>query len=192
MLAVYLACLVAGAFVIVLSLFGGGDTDLDIEASGDIDVEAGELDAEPGGEGTVALARFLSARNALFFAGFFGMGGALLTMLGAEPTATLVASIALGLTAALAIHHAMGYLRRSQSGAVPGPAALAGARARVVVGPTRATPGKVVVSVGDRTHQLVARIHDGCDVDHFETGDLVVIVRVQDGTALVAERSFLA
>jgi len=192
MLAVYLACLVAGGFVIALSLLGGGDADLEVDTPGPVDVDAGDLEAEPGGEGTVAVARFLSVRNAVFFACFFGMSGTLLTAMGAHPSATLLASVGLGSAAAAAVHLVMGYLRRSESGALPGPAALAGARARVLVGPTRSAPGKIAVSAGDRTHQLVARVHGESGVDRFETGDTVVVVRVQDGTALVAEKTFFA
>jgi len=208
MLALYLVCFVLGGLVLLVSIFGAGDGDVDVDAGGDLDldgtdvgdvdagdVDAGDVDAgdtEPAGEGPFAIARFLSVRNAVFFTCFFGMTGTLLSLLSARPGPTLAASVVLGLGAALAIHRVMGYLRTSQSGAVPGPAALAGARARVLLGPTRTRPGKVTVSAGDRTHQLVARVHPDAGVDHFERGDTVVVVRVQDGTALVAETTFLA
>lgn len=197
MLAVYLVCFVTGGFVIVLSVFGGGDADadvdFDVDASSDVEVETDvDADGEPADEGTVSVARLLSIRNGIFFAGFFGMSGTLLTLAGAAATPTLVASIVLGLGAAASIHHVMGYLRRSQSGAIPEPTALAGARARVLIGPTRAASGKVEVSAGDRTQQLVARVHAESGVDHFEPGDSVVIVRVEDGKALVAEKTFFA
>jgi len=192
MLAVYLACLVAGGFVILLSLVGGGESDIDFDGAADVDVDVDGSSAEAEGEGAAAAAGFLSVRNALFFACFFGMAGSLLTALGAAPGPTLAAALALGTGAAVAIHNVMAYLRRSQSGAIAGPAALAGARARVVIGPTRTAPGKVAVTAGDRTHLLVARIHGECAVDHFERGDTVVIVRVQDGAAIVANETFLA
>lgn len=190
MLALYLACLVTGGFVVVMSLFGGGEADLDV----DVDADASEVESDDGTEseqeGAAGVARLLTMRNGVFFACFFGLGGSLLTLLGAGFAPTLVASVVLGLASAAAVHHVMGYLRRSQSGAVPEPAALAGARARVLVGPTRVRPGKVEVSAGDRTQQLVARVHAESGVDHFEPGDNVVIVRVEDGRALVAEKTF--
>jgi len=191
MLALYLACFVIGGFVIVVSLIGGGDADLDVDIDVPADVEV-EAEAEPADEATVGVARYLSMRNGVFFVGFFGMSGTLLTLLGAAPTPALVASIALGFAAAAVVQQVMGYLRRSQSGAVPEPNALAGARARVLVGPTRVASGKVEVSAGDRTQQLVARVHAESGVDHFEPGDSVVIVRVEDGKALVAEKTFFA
>jgi membrane protein implicated in regulation of membrane protease activity len=103
----------------------------------------------------------------------------------------LLTSVGLGVIAAGAVHRLMGYLRGSQSGALPGVSALAGAEARVVVGVTPTRPGKVDVVVGDRTYQFLARVHEGAAVDHVDAGDTVVVVRVQDGTALVADKSYL-
>jgi hypothetical protein len=60
-----------------------------------------------------------------------------------------------------------------------------------VVGVTGTRPGKIDVVVGDRTYQFLARIHEGAAVDHVEAGDTVVVVRIQDGTALVADKSYL-
>jgi hypothetical protein len=190
MLTLYLACFVIGGFVITLSVLGGGDADLDVEVDASADVEPS---ADAGsGQGSVGVARLISMRNGVFFTSFFGMSGTLLTLLGAASAPTLAASIVLGLGAAAAIHQVMGYLRRSQSGDIPEPTVLAGARARVLVGPSRVLPGKVEVSAGDRTQQLVARVHAESAVDHFEPGDSVVIVRVEDGQALVAEKTFFA
>jgi 20S proteasome alpha/beta subunit len=50
----------------------------------------------------------------------------------------------------------------------------------------------VTVATGDSTHQLVARIHHDAASDRFEAGDTVVVVRFQDGVALVAEPKFLS
>lgn len=190
MLTLYLVCLVLGGLLIAVSIFGGGDADVDVDVDTDIDVEGGEVDAE-GGEGLAAAARFLSMRNLVFFLAFFGLTGTLLTLLQAGHLATLVASLVLGAAAACAVHRLMGYLRGTQSGALPSSSALAGSEARVVVGVNPARPGKVDVVVGDRTYQFLARIHEGAKVDHAEVGDTVVVVRIQDGVALVAEKSYL-
>jgi membrane protein implicated in regulation of membrane protease activity len=192
MLTLYLVCLLLGGLLISLSIFGGGDTDADLDVSGDADVDVeGDLDADGEGEGLTAAARFLSLRNLVFFVAFFGLTGTLLTLLGADHLATLVTALGLGVLAAFAVQRLMDYLRTSQSGAVPGTSALAGAEARVVVGLAGVRPGKVDVAVGDRTYQFVARMHEGARVDHAEVGDTLVVVRVQDGIALVAEKSYL-
>ena len=192
MLTLYLVCLVLGGVLIGLSIFGGGDSDVDVTADADVDLESGEIDAESGGEGVSAAARFLSMRNLVFFLAFFGLTGTLLNLLGAGALLTLLTSAGLGAVAAVVVQRLMDYLRSSQSGAVRSLNTLAGVEARVVVGLDGAKPGKVVVDGGDRTHQLVARIHEGAAVDHVEVGDTVVVVRIQDGIALVAEKTYLA
>jgi membrane protein implicated in regulation of membrane protease activity len=192
MLTLYLVCLVLGGLLIAVSIFGGGDADVDVDvaADADVDVEA-DVDAEDGGEGLTAAARFLSLRNLVFFMAFFGLTGTLLSVLGAQHLATLLTSLVLGVVAAYAVQRLMDYLRSSQSGALPGASALAGAEARVVVGLAGRRPGKIDVVSGDRTYQFVARMHEGAGVDHVEVGDVVVVVRIQDGIALVAEKSYL-
>jgi len=192
MLTLYLVCLLLGGLLIAVSIFGGGDADVDVDAGADtdLDVEA-DVDAEGGGEGVTAAARFLSMRNLVFFMAFFGLTGTLLTLLQANHLATLLTSFGLGAFAAYAVQRLMDYLRSSQSGALPSTSALAGAEARVVVGLAGKRPGKIDVVAGDRTHQLVARMHEGAGVDHVEVGDTVVVVRIQDGIALVAEKTYL-
>jgi len=192
MLTLYLVCLLLGGLLITLSIFGGGDADLDVDVATDTDLEIDtDVDAEGGGEGVTAAARFLSIRNLVFFMAFFGLTGTLLTLLQANHLATVLTAAGLGAVAAFAVQRLMDYLRRSQSGALPSPSTLAGAEARVVVGVTGTRPGKIDVVVGDRTYQFLARIHEGAAVDHVEAGDTVVVVRIQDGTALVADKSYL-
>jgi hypothetical protein len=201
MLTAYLVCLLAGGLLLAVSLLGGGDADGDADVGADADVggaadaadASGEGEgAEAEGEGLVAAARFLSVRNMVFFVAFFGLTGTLLTLLKADAGLALAASVALGGAAAVAVHRLMDYLRRTESGALRSLATLGGARARVLVGLTRARPGKVTVATGDGTQQLVARVHERAATDRFEAGDTVVIVRFQDGVALVAEADFLS
>jgi membrane protein implicated in regulation of membrane protease activity len=198
MLVLYLSFLLAGGLLLGLSLLGGAESDADVdvdsglEVDADVDVDALHADAEADGEGMVAVARFLSVRDLVFFAAFFGLTGTLLSLLHQGATATLAASLGAGVLAAVAVHKVVRFLKRSETGAPPGPAALAGAPARVVVGLDRDRPGKVDVAAGDRTELLVARVHRGSALDRFHPGDTVVIVRLQDGVALVAEKTFLA
>jgi hypothetical protein len=195
MLTLYMVCLLLGGLLIALSIFGGGDGDADVDVAGeaDIDVEGGDVDVEGDvAHGVAAAARLLSMRNLVFFLAFFGLTGTLLSLLQAGATATLVTAVGLGGLAAWAVHALMSYLRVSQSGALPSPSALAGSRARVVVGIQATRPGKVDVVAGDRTRQFLARLHEGSKVDHFEVGDKVIVVRIQDGVALVADESYLA
>jgi hypothetical protein len=198
MLALYLSCLIVGGLFLALAVLGVGETDadvapdVDVAADVEVDTDAGDVDAEAGGEGIVAAVRFLSVRNLVFFTAFFGLTGTLLTLVRLGLVPTLLTSLGAGTAAAAAVHRLMGYLRSSESGAPPGASAVAGAEAHVVVGLDRARPGKVEVAAGDRTERIVARLHERARVDHFVPGDRVVVVRLQDGVALVAEKSFLA
>jgi hypothetical protein len=199
MLILYVVCLLLGGLLIAVSIFGGGDGDADLDADvdvagdADVDVDGGEVDVDADtGYGLVAAARFLSMRNLVFFLAFFGLTGTLLSLLQENERATLATALGLGLLAAWAVHTLMGYLRASQSGALPSPSALAGSEARVVVGVRGNRPGKVDVVAGDRTYQFLARLHEGAKVDHLEAGDTAVVVRIQDGVALVADKSYLA
>jgi hypothetical protein len=193
-LTLYLVCLIVGGTLLAVSLLGGGDADVDVDVDADVATDGGAAEAggEAEGEGVVAAFRFLSLRNLVFFAAFFGLGGTLLTLLRTDAVLALAASSVLGAAAAAAVHLSMSYLRRSESGALRSLATLAGAPARVLVGLTRTRPGKVTVATGDSTHQLVARIHHDAASDRFEAGDTVVVVRFQDGVALVAEPKFLS
>jgi hypothetical protein len=196
MLALYLSCLIVGGLFLGLAVLGVGESeadvapDVDVAADVEVDTDAGDVDA--GGEGIVAAVRFLSVRNLVFFTAFFGLTGTLLTLVRLGSAPTLLTSLGAGTAAAAAVHRLMGYLRGSESGAPPGASAVAGVEARVVVGLDRSRPGKVEVAAGDRTERIVARLHERARVDHFVPGDRVVVVRLQDGVALVAEKSFLA
>ena len=194
MLTLYLVCLVLGGVLIAVSIFGGGDADADVTGDADVELESGVLDAESGhsGEGLSAAARFLSMRNLVFFLAFFGLTGTLLSLLHSWVIPTLITSLVLGGIAAVVVQRSMDYIRTSQSGAVRNMSSFAGAEARVVVGIKGTKLGKVELVADERTHQLVARIHGGAAVDHVEVGDTVVVVRIQDGIALVAEKTYLA
>jgi hypothetical protein len=221
MLTLYLACLAFGGVFLGLSLLGGDEShadapgevevSTDVDVSGDLDLSAhadlsghlegpdagaghpdGDTDTSSHGEGLLAAVRYLSLRNLIFFAAFFGLTGTLLTLFDAARLPTLVAALGFGGAAALAIDRTMAYLRRSESGALPSLSVLGGARAQVLVGIDAAHAGKIAVVTQEQTQQLVARRHPKAAVERFAAGDTVVIVRFQDGVALVAEPTFLA
>jgi len=192
MLTLYLVCLVLGGVLIALSIFGSGDGDVDVDVDVDVEGDAGDLDAESGAQGVTAAARFLSMRNLVFFLAFFGLTGTLLSLLHTGFVVTLATSAGLGLVAAVIVQRLMDYLRTTQSGAIRSMSSYAGTEARVVVGLRNRRPGKVEIAADEGTCQFVARLHEGAAVDHVEVGDTVVVVRIQDGIALVAEKTYLA
>lgn len=62
MLALYVVCLVLGGALVALSVFGGGETDLDVGAAMDVDLatDIDAPDADVAGEGVAAAAHYLS------------------------------------------------------------------------------------------------------------------------------------
>ncbi len=137
MLTLYLVCLVLGGVLIAVSIFGGGDADVDVAA--DADVDLGEVDAETGGEGVVAAARFLSMRNLVFFLAFFGLAGTLLTLLQANSVATVLTSVGLGALAACAVQPRPGP-RSGRAANQAGPSPLPSSAAPPSAATSRATP----------------------------------------------------
>jgi hypothetical protein len=196
MLALYLACLFFGGILLALSLFAGGDADMDADIDGDIggDVDASadaEVDGATSGQGIVAAARFLSFRNVVFFAAFFGLTGVLFTFLQINSVITAGTALVIGLAAGASVHHLMDFMRQSESGEAESLDRLEGSYAEVVVGMAGSRPGKIAVKAGDRTHQLVASIHEAAEAIEFRTGDTVTIVRIENGIARVAESTFV-
>ncbi len=172
MLTLYLICLIIGGALVALSIFAGGDFDTEV------DIEAA--------------ASFLSLRNGVFFAAFFGLTGTLLTVLRVGSLLTPIFAIGVGLIAALAMHRLIDYLRQNETGELLGPETLQGTVARVVVDIDETSKGKIELQGGDRTLQLVAGVHEQAEVRRFRAGDDVVIVDVSHGVAQVAGTAFLA
>jgi len=192
MLTLYLVCLIIGGALVAVSIFAGGDVDVDADLSADVDIEA-EADVEGAvGEGVAAAARFLSLRNAVFFVTFFGLTGTLLTSLGIGFVLTLISALTIGSVAAFSIYRLMEFLRTSETGVLPASGALEGAMAAVVVDFDDTRSGKVSVTDGGQTVQLIARVHEQAETRRFGVGDEVVIVDLQDGIAHVAGTRFLA
>lgn len=190
MLSLYLMCLVFGGVLLALSVFAGGDADVEMDA--ELDVDASGADSEALGEGVGAAARFLSFRDLVFFAAFFGLSGTLFTLLGVGFTVTLLTALGVGAVAGVVVHRLMDYLRSSESGALASLSDLEGAFGEIVVGVSGSKSGKVSVGAGDRTHQLLATAHEAAEVGEFRAGDQVLIVRIDNGVARVAEATFLS
>ena len=86
----------------------------------------------------------------------------------------------------------MRYLQSSESGEVGGLRALEGGLARVVVDVARDRAGKITVVSGDRSHQLVARIHEEAGAQRLRAGETALVVRMESGVAWIAETTFIA
>ena len=182
MLTLYLVCLILGGALVALSVFGVGEIDTDV----DVDVLDGVA-----GEGLSAAAQFLSLRSIVFFAAFFGLTGLVLTVFGVGSLLTPIAAGITGVTAAAVVARLMQYFAAEESG-VAEARDLAGTMAEVLVEIGDGSAGKIAVRDGERTRQLVARVHEQAATRRFRVGDEVVVVELERGVAHVAGKAFLA
>ena len=203
MITVYTVCLILGGVLLGLSLLGG-EIDAEMDVGGDLDFDADfdpDLDAEVHGaldgaghgvegQGLTAAARYLSFRDVVFFAAFFGLSGLVLRGVGIpEPGVGFSAGV-FGLGASTLAHRLMVYLKRTESGAGRRPDELEGRRARVLVEVSREMRGKIVLDTGEQTLHLLAAVAEESDQDRFPHGAEVTILYFDDGTARVAEPGF--
>lgn len=174
----YLISLVVGGSLLAVSLFAGDadvDVDMDMDMDGDLDM-GGDTDAF----------RILSLRSLAYF--LFGIGAAgtaMLRLAGAGTLGSLAVALPVGLVLSVMAESVFRYLRRTESGEQIGEAAYVGLGARVTVPLRPDQAGKVLVTRGARTQELLARSFDPAAVNMDEWTD-VMIVSMDGGEALVA------
>lgn len=183
MTALYWFAMVVGVGMYLFSVFADVTGDADTDAAIDADSHVGLGDGHHGADGY----KLLSLRNATYFLFAFGVTGVALTWLWRGSRAGLVAALALGLGAVgTAISTLVfGWLRRSESGEMPGDQSWLGAQAEVVLPLSHEGTGKVFAQHGGRTQELLARPFDR-SAERPEHWTSVLVVEIQDGIALVA------
>jgi hypothetical protein len=131
--------------------------------------------------------QILSLRNATYFLFAFGVTGvALNTMWGGDRSwLTAILALGIGTLGATISTLAFGWLRKSESGEMPGDRAWLGATADVMLPLSAGGTGKILVSRGGRSQELLARAFDG-DASGIERWSKVLILEIRDGIALVA------
>jgi hypothetical protein len=131
--------------------------------------------------------QILSLRNATYFLFAFGVTGVALNTMWGGDRSWLTAILALGIGAlgATISTLAFGWLRKSESGEMPGDRAWLGATADVMLPLSAGGTGKILVSRGGRSQELLARAFDG-DASGVERWSKVLILEIRDGIALVA------
>lgn len=186
---VYLfATLVGWPFVFFFLFFtGDADSDFDIDADADFDLDV-DADAEVGLVGTAgagvadAVLSIFSFRAMVFLFAFFGVTGLILRGLGLNAVATFVLALAMGLFAGYLHARLYAYLKRSAPGTPTTIVELRGSQARVVVPIAENGKGRVEVDVEGRPVYVTARGFRG---GAYDKDELVVVVEIEDGTALV-------
>ncbi len=177
MTALYWFAMVVGVGMYLFSAFAGasgGGHDADVHVDGDTHHD-------------VDIYKLLSLRNATYFLFAFGVTGVALSSLwnGARGLLTAVLALTIGATGAAISTAVFGWLRKSESGDMPGDRAWLGASAEVLLPLSTGGTGKILVSRGGRAQELLARPFDA-DATEPESWSTVMVLEIRDGIALVA------
>lgn len=185
MTALYWFALVVGVGMYLFSVFA--DTT---GAHSDVD---GHVDAGADHHHGLDSYKLLSLRNATYFMFAFGVTGVSLTWLwgGARGLLTALLAVGVGALGAGISTVVFGWLRKSESGEMPGDRAWLGATAQVLLPLSSRGTGKILVSRGGRAQELLARPFDD-DASNPETWSSVLVLEIRDGIALVAPNSELS
>ncbi len=184
MFGVYLFATLVGWPFVLFFLFFSSDVDADVDADLEFDADAAP-DAGAGGVGEGlgdAVLSIFSFRAMVFLLAFFGATGLILDALDVHAIPTLLLAMAMGLFAGYLHARLFAYLKRSSVESSTTNADLRGSRAKVVVPVSSEQKGRIEVDVEGRPVYVTARpFKDGT----FEKGQVVVVVEVEDGMALV-------
>lgn len=210
------ATIFGGSFLIPMLMGGlssdiadsfGGDADLDV---GDVDVEMDmDLDAEVefdgdvdnGGDTPVAggigdfdtgsplgaiFSSLLSFRTVVFFTAFFGVAGLAFDALGYSGPETLGTAILIGTIAAVINSTLFGLIKNSQPNSQISDRTLEGRPATVVLPMDSDQRGRIRIDLSGQPQYLVAQPLDDGSNQQFGVGASVVVVKIENGTALVS------
>lgn len=187
MFSVYLfATLVGWPFVLFFLFFSAdvdADADFDADFDADVDVDADASIVGSAGAGVAdAVLSIFSFRAMVFLLAFFGVTGLILRGLGVGSFFTFVLAVAMGLFAGYLHARLFAYLKRSSVGGMTTDSDLRGSRAKVVVPILENGRGRIEVDVDGQPVYLTAKAFGG---GTYEKGERVVVVEIDDGTALV-------
>ena len=201
---VYWISLIVGGFFVLLSIFGGADSeadadvdfdadvDVDFDVDTDVDFDAdADADVHVGHGGVGAGPGFIdlfSLRALFLFAAFFGLTGVLLSLINTgEPVAALL-SFLTGAIVGLGGNYVIKRIGYAHISSTVTAIDLKGRTGKVIIPFDNTDQGKItLVSKGQRL-QLVARAFEEED-EVFEPGDEVVVVRVDGRVVEVVKPS---
>ncbi len=172
----YAFMLFAGAPVLLWFVFSGGDADADSGPSGS-DADTSVL---------ADVMSFIPLSSLAFIATFFGATGLAAQWVGASALLTLLLAVGVGATAGAINSAAFAFLRRSEASSDVSDREIEGSIAQVALPITSEHRGKIVVGVaGARTQMTAAPIDVLTDDQTIEKGARVIVVRIDEGVALV-------
>ncbi|RDV38795.1 hypothetical protein DV096_08330 [Bradymonadaceae bacterium TMQ3] len=209
MLALYVFCLVFGGLFVAMTVFAGLGSDADLEADGegdfdldkefeidkefDLDKEF-ELDKDLDGDAekdfeTQGGRRFRPLRSFKFYTyamGFFGLTGTLLTVLGlASGGFAAGLSALMGLGAGFAVAYVLYLGGLSEGGRATNDDDFVGTTARVLLPVKKGQRGKVRVTIGGRSMDVMAVTED--DEVVLDLNEPCFVLGIEDGVARVVD-----
>lgn len=193
----------------------GSDVDLDLEVEADLEFEAGGPELEAGGvdvgspdidgpelgadavgvdvgggafDGAfgAVFSSIVSFRTVVFFSAFFGFAGLVFGWLGYGSVATFGSAVLIGAIAAAINAALFGFIKHSQVSSHISDRTLEGRLAKVVLPMSPEQRGRIRVDLSGQPQYLVARAIAEGSATQFDVGTSVVVVKIENGTALVS------
>ncbi len=166
----YLFCAAVGVPLLLWFAFAG-------------DAEAGEgLGEVDGGTDGGGIFGFLSFTSLSFLLAFFGLTGLALELTGAATIVAFVFAVVLGTASAVTNSALLRWVRRNSNSSEVMDHELEGTIANVALPISTEHRGKIILTKAGAREQMTAAPVDGSTID---SGERVVIVRVEGGVALV-------
>ncbi|MEM9467712.1 MAG: hypothetical protein AAGA90_20215 [Actinomycetota bacterium] len=162
----YLFCAVVGVPLLVWFVFAG---DGDADGFGDAD----------GGDGILG---FLPLSTLASLLAFFGLGGLLFDLTGVAGILAFVLAVVVGVVAGTINTGALRWIRNNSTSSEVMDHELQGTIANVSLPISTEHRGKIILTKAGAREQMTAAPVDGATID---SGERVVIVRVEGGVALV-------
>lgn len=199
MFELYLLCLIIGGGLLAFSVFMGGDSDAsggaDTDFSADADVHtdihtdvATDADVHADSHSSADSVKFISLRNIIYFAAFFGLTGTVFTtFFDYSRLLVLALSIVVGAFAAVFGFKLMKYLKGSETGEAVDLNTLVGKQAMVSLPLSKENKGKIYLDVKGSTTELVALAEKDSLTDSFKIREKVCITRIENGIVYVSD-----
>ena len=169
MTSLYLFCTAVGLPLLLWFAFAG-------------DGDGGDLGEFDGGSDADGILAFLSMSTLSFVLAFFGLTGLAFEFLGAATVLAFVLAVVVGVAAGVGNSAAMRWVRRNSTSSEVMDRDLEGTIANVALPISTEHRGKIVLTKAGAREQMTAAPVDGSTID---SGERVVIVRVERGVALV-------
>jgi len=188
---VYLISLIVGGFFVLLSVFGAGESDSDVEMDADFDHDF-DFDADhdfdtdfsvDAGFG-IGVVDLLSIRALFLFTAFFGLTGVILGLMGSSEPRTAILSATTGLLIGIGGNFIIKRFAYEHVSSQVSDADIQGRTARVLLPFKGSEKGKILVQAGGKRLQITARLFESIDMEEVQNGDEVVVVRM---TGRIAE-----